>query len=165
MARNVMYSFHYALDSQRAAQVRNMGVLEGNAPVSDNDWEAVTKGGTAAIEKWIAGQIAGRTCVVVLIGKETAGRKWVTHEISSGWNAGLGVVGIYIHNLQNLAEQQTTKGLNPIGNVTLTASTAKLSTIAKAYDPPYSTSTNVYAHIKANLAGWVEEAITIRKAN
>jgi hypothetical protein len=40
---------------------------------------------------------------------------------------------------------------------------AKLSTIAKAYDPPYSTSTNVYNHIKDNLAEWVEEAIRIRK--
>ncbi|HID9656758.1 TPA: hypothetical protein ACXJN2_003600 [Serratia marcescens] len=39
----------------------------------------------------------------------------------------------------------------------------KLSTITKAYDPPYSTSTNVYNHIKENLAEWVEEAIRIRE--
>jgi len=28
-----------------------MGAIEDDAPVSDNDWEKVTKGGDAAIEK------------------------------------------------------------------------------------------------------------------
>jgi hypothetical protein len=37
-----------------------------------------------------------------------------------------------------------------------------LSSIVKAYDPPYSSSTNVYDHIKTNLADWVEEAVEIR---
>jgi hypothetical protein len=37
-----------------------------------------------------------------------------------------------------------------------------LSAIVKAYDPPYTTSTLVYNHIKDNLETWVEEAITIR---
>jgi hypothetical protein len=38
-----------------------------------------------------------------------------------------------------------------------------LSSIVKAYDPPYSTSTDVYAHIKSNLEKWVEEAVSIRE--
>jgi hypothetical protein len=37
-----------------------------------------------------------------------------------------------------------------------------LASVVKAYDPPYSTSTYVYDHIKQNLADWVDEAITIR---
>ena len=45
MARRCFYSFHYDVDAWRASQVRNMGVIEGNAPVSDNDWESVKKGG------------------------------------------------------------------------------------------------------------------------
>src|SRR5579862_8725184 len=74
MARKAFYSFHYNPDNWRASQVRNMGAIEGNAAVSDNDWETVTKGGDAAIEKWIAGQLKGRSCTVVLVGKDTAGR-------------------------------------------------------------------------------------------
>lgn len=50
MARRVFYSFHYELDSWRAAKVRNMGKLDGNQPVTDNDWESVAKGGDAAIQ-------------------------------------------------------------------------------------------------------------------
>jgi len=34
--------------------------------------------------------------------------------------------------------------------------------IVEAYDPPYSTSTSVYSHIKDNPSSWIEEAITIR---
>ena len=45
MARKAFYSFHYKPDASRAGQVRNIGVVEGNTPVSDNDWEAVTKEG------------------------------------------------------------------------------------------------------------------------
>jgi MTH538 TIR-like domain (DUF1863) len=46
MVRNCFYSFHYKSDNARASQVRNIGVIEGNRPASDNDWEAVTKAAT-----------------------------------------------------------------------------------------------------------------------
>lgn len=35
--RQVFYSFHFKNDSWRAGQVRNIGVVEGNTPVSSND--------------------------------------------------------------------------------------------------------------------------------
>ena len=50
MARRVFYSFHYQPDNWRAATVRNIGSIEGNRPATDNDWEAVKKGGDATIE-------------------------------------------------------------------------------------------------------------------
>ena len=75
MARKVFYSFHYVPDNWRAAQIRQAGVLEGNQPVSDNDWEEVTDGGNAAIQKWIDSQFIGKSCAVVLIGSNTAGEK------------------------------------------------------------------------------------------
>lgn len=162
MARKAFYSFHYVPDNWRASQVRNMGVVEGNQPASDNDWEEVKGGGEDAIRKWIDGQLEGRTCVVVLIGAKTAGRKWITYEISKGWNDGKGVVGIHIHNLKDSAGDQSSKGENPLDHVTFTKGGAKLSTVAKTYDPPYSTSTNVYSYIKENLSAWIEEAIKIR---
>ena len=37
-----------------------------------------------------------------------------------------------------------------------------LATIVQAYDPPSSSSTDVYAHIKNNLESWIEAAIAIR---
>ena len=34
MKRQVFYSFHYDNDAMRVQQVRNIGALEGNTPVS-----------------------------------------------------------------------------------------------------------------------------------
>lgn len=164
MARKAFFSFHYIPDNWRASQVRSMGLIEGDSPVSDNDWETVTKGGDAAIEKWIDTQMSGKSCVVVLIGNGTAGRKWITHEIIKAWNDNKGVLGIYIHNLKDRESNQAYKGSNPFDTITFSNGT-KLSSIVKAYDPPYSSSTDVYAHIKKNLSDWVEAAITIRSAN
>jgi hypothetical protein len=165
MARKAFYSFHYRPDNWRAAQVRTMGVIEGNAPASDNDWEAVTSGGDDAIKKWIDGQMSGKSCTIVLIGANTAGRKWINYEIVKAWDDQKGVLGIYIHNLKDNDKNQTTKGGNPFDHITLGTNGAKLSTVVKAYDPPYSDSTQVYAYIKRNLSDWIEAAITIRANN
>ena len=162
MARRVFYSFHYKPDNWRASQVRNMGVIEGNRPCSDNDWETITQGGDEKIKKWIAEQLDGKSCAVVLIGANTAGRKWINHEIVKAWNDKKGVVGVYVHNMQDSDQQQSTKGANPFASIKYGDSGKMLSSIVKAYDPPYSTSTSVYKHIKDKLAAWVEEAITIR---
>jgi len=158
--RQVFYSFHYKADAWRASQVRNMGVVEGNKPASDNDWEQIVRGGDQAIKRWISEQMKYRSCVVVLIGSQTAGRKWVKYEIEKGWNDGKGVVGIYIHNLKDNDGRQAPKGQNPFNNFTLNGQ--NLSTIVKAYDPPYSDSQKVYDYIKNRLTDWIEEAIAIR---
>lgn len=162
MIRKVFYSFHYTPDNWRASQVRNIGVVEGNAPVSDNNWETIKKGGDKTIQNWIDDQLKGRSCTIVLIGSNTAGRKWIKYEIEKSWNDGKGVVGIYIHNLKNKDGNQSTKGRNPFDDFTIKGDGKKLSSIVKAYDPPYLTSANVYDHIKKNLETWVEEAISIR---
>jgi hypothetical protein len=95
--RQVFYSFHYKPDCWRASQVRNIGAIEGNKPAPDNDWETITRSGDDAIKKWIKDQMKYRTCTVVLVGENTANRKWINYEIVESWNAGMGVVGIYIH--------------------------------------------------------------------
>ena len=163
MARRAFYSFHYKPDNWRASQIRNMGVIEGNRPASDNDWQTVTSGGDSAIKKWIADQMSGRSVVIVLIGAGTAGRKWIKHEIRKGWEDERGLLGVYIHNLKNRDGDQSIKGRNPFEDFTLNGK--KLSSVVKAYDPPYTTSTKVYEHIKKNLPDWIETAIEIRNSN
>jgi len=163
MARRAFYSFHYVPDSWRASQVRNMGVVDGNKPATDNEWEDVKKGGDSAIQKWIDDQLNGKSVAVVLIGAKTAGRKWINYEIKKAWGDGKGVLGIYVHNLKNSEGDQATKGNNPFDEFKI--GDKSMSSIVKAYDPPYSTSTNVYDHIKENLADWIEKAIEIRNEN
>jgi len=164
MVRRIFYSFHYDPDNWRASQVRNMGVVEGDQPVTDNDWEAVKKGGDAAIERWIDGQLSGKSCCVVLIGSETAGRKWIDYEIYTSWNSKKGVLGIYVHNLKNVAGVQANRGANPFSQIRMQRDNASLSSIVKTYDPPYSDSKQCYDYIKQNLTSWIEEAIRIRDA-
>jgi hypothetical protein len=160
MARKTFFSFHFDLDSWRASQVRNMGVLEGNEPVSPNDWEAVKRGGEAAIERWIAAQMYGRTCAVVLVGAETASRPWVKYEIKKAWIDRLGVVGIRIHGLKDRAERTSTPGGNPFDAWKI--GETPMSQIVVLYSPPGADSKAVYASISDNLAALVDNAIKIR---
>jgi MTH538 TIR-like domain (DUF1863) len=74
--------------------------------VSDNDWESITSGGDQAIKDWIVAQQAGKSCAVVLIRANTAGRKWINFEIETARNAGIGV-GVYVHNLLDSAGLQS----------------------------------------------------------
>lgn len=165
MARNCFYSFHYKPDNFRAGQVRNIGVIEGNKPVSDNDWEAVTKGGDDAIKKWIVGQMKGKTCAVVLVGAGTAGRKWINYEIVKAWDDGLGVVGIRIHGLKNSDGETSQQGNNPFDSINHGGTGKKLSSIVKCYNPSGATSKDRYDWISTHLADAVEEAIAIRNDN
>jgi hypothetical protein len=164
MARRVFFGFHYAADCERAAQVRNMGVVEGNRPATDNDWEQIKRGGDAAIKRWIQDQLQGKSCCVVLIGRQTAGRKWISYEISEAWNQGMGVLGVCIHNLRDLDGAQTLKGSNPFRNVSFTNTATTLASFAKVYDPPFSDSKQVYGCIRSNLESWIEAALAIRDA-
>jgi Thoeris protein ThsB, TIR-like domain len=163
MARRVFYSFHYKPDCTRAARVRNMGVVEGNKPATDNDWEEITSGGDKAIRKWIDDQLDGKSCNVVLIGEKTAGRKWINYEIKQAWNNKKGVVGVYIHRLKDLDGDQAAKGRNPFDEFTIGEKKTRMSSVVKAYNPPYTDSKDVYNYISENLAGWIKEAIGIRK--
>lgn len=161
--RRVFYSFHYNSDAWRTSQVRNIGVVEGNKSASDNDWETVKKGGDEAIQKWIDDQLNGRSCAVVLIGNETAGRNWIKYEIENSWNNGKGVVGIYIHNLKDSDGKQAKKGGNPFDDFTMQRDKKKLSSIVKAYNPPHSDSKSAYDYVSKNISDWIEEAIKIRE--
>lgn len=162
MARRVFYSFHYKPDCTRAARVRNMGVVEGNKPATDNDWEEITSGGDEAIREWIDDQLDGKSCNVVLIGEKTAGRKWIKYEIKSAWNNKKGLVGVYIHRLKDLDGNQASKGRNPFEDFTVGDNKKAMSSVVKAYNPPYTDSKDVYNYINEHLADWIEEAIEIR---
>jgi hypothetical protein len=163
--RQVFYSFHYKLDCWRASQVRNIGVVEGNKPAPDNEWEKITSAGSDAIKKWINGQMRYRSCTVVLVGNKTADRKWINYEIVKSWNENMGLVGIYIHGLKNSDGYISEKGNNPFDYISYGANGKKLSTIVKCYNPVGKNSKERYAWILKYISAAVEEAIKIRGNN
>jgi hypothetical protein len=158
--RQIFYSFHYDNDVFRVQQVRNIGVLEDNKPVSANDWEQIKRGGDLSIKRWIDDNLQYKSCLVVLVGSETANRKWVRYEIEKAWNDGKGVLGIYIHNLKCPRSGVSSQGSNPFDNFTLNNGAYKLSSFVKCHNPnPY----NAYNDIANNLEKWIEDAIAGRQ--
>lgn len=161
MARRVFYSFHYELDYWRTSQVRNIGIVSGNRPCKDNNWEKIRQGGKRAIRAWIDEQLTSRSCTIVLIGAKTAGREFIDYEIERSWKRGLGLVGIHIHKLLDTSRRPSKQGKNPFADWAIDG--VPLSKIVRAYNPTKRTSKGAYNFIASNLGSWVEEAIAIRK--
>ncbi|HHA2494034.1 TPA: TIR domain-containing protein [Stenotrophomonas maltophilia] len=160
MPRRVFYSFHYQSDAWRAAMVRQIGAVEGNASANDNDWETIKRGGDSAISRWINSQLEGRSCTVVLVGAETAQRRWVQYEIEQSWRKGMGVFGIRIHRLLNANRAPSKPGGNPFDFVQIGG--RSLSAVVPLYDPPGMNSQEVYGNISNSIQNWIERAITAR---
>ena len=157
--RQVFYSFHFDNDVMRVQQIRNIGTLEDNKPVSVNDWEEVKKKGDDGIKEWINDNMDYRSCIVVLVGEETASRPWVKYEIEKAWNDGKGLFGIHIHNLKCPRNGTCNKGANPFDQFNFNDG-RKLSSVVQCYHPK---STDAYNDIKDNIEDWIEEAIAARK--
>ena len=157
--RQIFYSFHFDNDVFRVQQIRNIGSLEGSEPVSPNTWESIKRGGDESIIRWIDENLKYKSCLVVLIGSDTANRKWVKYEIQKAWNDGKAVLGIYIHNLRCPRNGTSKQGNNPFDSFTLSDSGRKLSSVVSCYNP---NSFDAYNDIKNNLEFWIETAINSR---
>lgn len=155
----VFYSFHYDNDVFRVQQIRNMGVVEGDEPVSPNEWEQLKRRGDGAVERWIDENMKYKRCVIVLVGSHTASRKWVGYEIEKAYESGKGLFGIYIHNLRCPRSGTCVRGSNPFDNFTIENGSRRLSAVIPCHDPGFS----AYAGISQNLSGWVDDAITAAK--
>lgn len=144
MARKVFFSFHYARDHWRAGQVRNSNVIsnyEQNPFYDSADWETIKKKGDQAVKDWIEDQLKGTSVTVVLIGKETANRKWVKYEIKRSIELGKGLIGIDISKIKDQNEDTDSAGVNPL---------------PKEY-PKYLWNNQ---NGRENLGDWIEKAAT-----
>lgn len=160
MARKVFFSFHFDNDFWRTQQVRQMNALEGNPLASPNAWEEVKRKGEDSIKKWIADEMSGRTCAIVLVGSETASRKWVKYEIQKAWADKRAFLGIRIHNLLDSSSKPSTAGPNPFSGITV--GSIDLGSAAPLRNPAGSDSKAVYGTIAANIEAWIEDAIKTR---
>ncbi len=114
--RRVFFSFHYARDVGRIGQIRNSWLTKGESSkfLDAADWESIKQRGDDAIKGWIDEQLKGTSVTVVLIGAETASRRWVRYEIKQSIDRKNGLLGIYIHNVKDFRTGATDdKGENP----------------------------------------------------
>lgn len=158
MAKSVFHSFHYDRDYWRVQQVMKIGALDGQTILNPQKWEEVKRQGDAAIEKWIAEQMAYKKAVVVLVGAQTASRRWVRHEIIKAWNDKKPLVGVRIHGLADASVKTDIAGPDPFADIKLNDGSGTLADYITLHNPTGSTSKDVYASIAANLESWVDGA-------
>lgn len=161
--RKVFYSFDYDQDHFRARQVRDLDVVEGNRPATNEEWEKVKGDGDTAIKRWIDDQMKCRSCTVVLVGSHTARRELIHYEIARSWNDGMGVVGIRIHELRDENKNTSRRGENPFDYLSSSNPGMKFSSIIKCYDLEGSSDEERYYWISTHLSTVVEDAIRIRR--
>jgi len=145
MAHRTFFSFHYERDVQRASVVRNSSQVKSNITpewIDASLWER-TKPSDAAIRQLIGRALQNTTVTAVLIGTETANRRWVNYEIRESLARGNGLIGIYIHNILGFNRLPDRRGVNP------------LPSSAPTYD---WVTDNGYA----NLGTWVDRAYASR---
>lgn len=141
MAHRAFFSFHYDNDVTRASVVRNSEALK-NQPAEFIDaslWEDAKKKGDSALQALIDDALKGTTVTAVLIGSDTATRRWVKYEIKQSEDRGNGLFGIYIHKIKDLDGDPATKGTNPLASM--------YSTYDWVDDDGYN-----------NLASWIDAA-------
>jgi len=161
MARRVFFSFHYQRDSWRVNQVRNSWVTkyDQNSFLDAASWEKVERQGDSAIKRWIDSQLYGTSVTVVLIGAETADRRYVKYEIQKSFERGNGLLGINIHNVKDKnGSVELWSGPNPFDNFSLQPTNEwekmfprKLSEIVSIYDW-------VHHGGYTNISSWIEAA-------
>jgi hypothetical protein len=142
MTRRVFFSFHYQNDIFRVNQIRNSHVVEGCAAAGFQDaslWEETKRKGDAAIKALIDNGLRNTSVTVVLIGEQTAQRRYVTYEIDKSLEIGNGLLGIHIHNIKNYD-----------GRTSLFAGTVP-DALRRAGAP-------VYTWDRSQFGTWVEEA-------
>ena len=155
MARRVFFSFHFQRDSHRVSQIRNSWTVRADHEAQPflewADWEKIERQGDDAVKRWIDTQLNGTSVTVVLIGAETAARRWVQYEIEKSFNDGKGLFGIRIHNMMNLRRETDFPGNNPFSNFTLRPSGKSMAEVIPVYDW-------VNDNGRQNISTWIETA-------
>jgi hypothetical protein len=140
MARRVFFSFHYD-DLWRVNVVRNSGLIEGFAIAGFHDaslWEEAKRKGESAIQQLVDKGLASTSVTAVLIGVETANRRWISYEIEQSVRHGHGILGIRINSIKDQYGRTDVAGPVPA---------ALLALRAPVYDWEYG-----------KLSQWVEQA-------
>ncbi|MDR3719399.1 MAG: TIR domain-containing protein [Bryobacteraceae bacterium] len=117
MARRAFFSFHYQRDVTRAHVVRNSWVTKDvreDAGFFDSSvFESKKRTSEDALKQFLRDGLFNTSVTCVLIGAETAWRRWVRYELFQSAIRGNGLLGVQIHSIQNLQKQVDAAGWNP----------------------------------------------------
>jgi hypothetical protein len=123
LVRRTFFSFHYQVDVTRAHVVRNSWVTkeerEDAGFFDASIFESKKRAGDDTLKSFLTEALKGTSVTCVLIGGQTAFRKWVRYELVRSFHRGNGLFGIRIHSIKNLDRppQPGTYGDNPFDHL------------------------------------------------
>lgn len=149
--RRVFFSFHYANDVFRVDRVRTTWLASQPRFEDGSLWEKAATRDDTLLKRMIDRALEETSVTVILIGSETANRKYVAYEITQSLARGHGLLGVYIHQLPDATGHRATKGPNPLDKLTAPGTGAALSTHFDTFDW-------VDDDGQRNLGRWIEAA-------
>jgi hypothetical protein len=154
MGRRVYLSFHIPDDHWRAKQVRKAWTTEEDHEaagyVDPERWQELRRAGTDRIREWVDDELTDCDVTAVLIGDKTDGYELVNYEIKRSVAAGVGLVGIRVHNIEDADGDTAPRGSDPLDRYEINGTS--LNEIFNTYDWQFENG-------PLNFDSWVDEAI------
>lgn len=116
MARFVFFSFAYDdVKNFKVNVVRNSWLLKNKEEtfVDGSIWEKSKSTGDTVLKNLIGTGLNKTSVTAILIGKNTANRRWVNYEIIKSFDKGNGIFGIHINRIKGITGL-TARGPNPL---------------------------------------------------
>jgi len=122
MARRTFFSFHYKPDIWRVQNVRNCWIVKPEDQSADgffdsSVFEASAKENDDTLKAFLRDGLKNSSVTCVLVGAETASRRWVRYEVVRSILKGNGVLAVFIHDVKNNSGQTCLKGVNPLEEI------------------------------------------------
>jgi hypothetical protein len=121
MARTSFFSFSYEdVKNFRVNVVRNSWLLnKENIFKYGSIWEKEKNKSVSVIKPLIDNGLKGTSVTAVLIGSDTANRRWINYEIIKSFEKGNGILAIHINRIKDKTQKITSKGLNPFDRLAI----------------------------------------------
>ena len=116
MARFVFFSFAYDdVKNFKVNVVRNSWLLKNKEEtfVDGSIWETAKSKGDTFLKNLIEKGLKNTSVTTVLVGEDTANRRWVNYEIVKSFERGNGIFGIHINRIKGRTGL-TSRGQNPL---------------------------------------------------
>ena len=156
--RRVFLSYYFEKDFARAEKIRAVNKRNNSIVFGEESWENIEEQADGKIQQWIEQQLEKSDCLVVLIGEETAKRKWMNYSIKRAYEMDKGIVGIFVHRLLDEAGDPSERGEDPFHFVDLNS--IKFSRFVRRFESEHVTERYVYHDIRRNLPALIEYALT-----
>lgn len=117
MPRYSFFSFCYEdVKNFKVNVVRKSWLLKNNDDtfIDGSIWEKEKSKGVTVIKNLIEEGLKKTSVTTVLIGDETASRRWVKYEIIKSFERGNGILGIHINRIRGNDQSISVRGLNPL---------------------------------------------------